>query len=67
MNYPQDKCPQCYSKYRNIRGMVWPEGEYANSRPCEHPWHKGENYDPNVLDLTEDDKKMLREHHISPN
>jgi len=62
MDWPK-VCPTCLSKYADIRGMVYPAGGATGDR-CEHEWHKGEGYDPSVLNLTDDDRAFLMREHI---
>ena len=57
-------CPNCLSKYPEIRGQVYPSGGYLGTR-CEDVWHKGAEYDPNKWDLSAFDQEFLAEQHIS--
>jgi hypothetical protein len=57
-------CPDCGSEYPDIHMMVYP-GEGATGRRCEHHWHRGSDYDPSKLDLTDEDKRFLKLHHIA--
>jgi hypothetical protein len=51
-------CPKCLSRYPDIRGMIFPVGS-CDGTQCEDGWHKGPDYDPNVLVLTEKDRVLL--------
>jgi hypothetical protein len=57
MDYP-DICPKCLSKYPDIHGMIYGVGQYIG-RQCEDDWHRGQNYNPNELVLTADDRTFL--------
>lgn len=60
-----EKCPFCYSKFRDIRGMVYPPNGDYHGTLCTHAWHLGPNYNPNVLKLTPEDRQFLKETFIS--
>lgn len=51
-------CPTCISRFEDIHGIVYPAGSYSGT-PCEDSWHRGPNYNPDVLVLTEADRKMF--------
>jgi len=54
-------CPTCQSKYRTIRGMVYPNGSLAAGHQCSDDWHSL----PTRWELTGDDKQFLKDFHIS--
>jgi hypothetical protein len=56
-------CPACISKYPDIHGMIYGVGQYIG-RQCENNWHRGQNYNPNELVLTADDRKFLSKQNI---
>ena len=51
-----DVCPACLSKFKKIRGFVYPSGQPAYR--CTHSWHGQYMYDE--LDLTVEDEKLLK-------
>ena len=51
-------CPTCLSEYPDIHGMIYPCGSYIGT-PCADSWHKGPEYDPDTLKLSEDDIAFL--------
>jgi len=55
-------CPKCLSQHEDIHGVIYVEGCFAGQ--CEDPWHRGDLYDPNVLDLTAEDRDFLTQQHI---
>jgi hypothetical protein len=56
-------CPACLSKYSDIRGMTYGIGQYIGD-PCTDDWHKGANYNPSELVLTDYDRDMFAAIHI---
>ena len=58
-------CPTCYSKYPDIHGVLFSPG-CAAGRPCEDLWHRGKDYDPNKLNLTEQDRAWLARLYVRP-
>lgn len=57
-------CPTCYSRFTDIHNMIFPVGSYEG-HPCVDTWHKGPAYDPDVLVLTQEDKKFLKSQKVS--
>lgn len=64
MDYPE-KCPTCLMRWPDIRGMIFSAGGNGESHRCENPWHLGEDYDPDVLKLTDKDRELLASLKIS--
>lgn len=56
----EEHCPSCLSNYHKIHGMIYPAGSYIGN-PCDDEWHKGPDYRPEVLKLTEEDRALLQE------
>ena len=52
-------CPSCLSKYQDIRGLLYAYGS-AFGVQCEDGWHRGANYNPDVLVLSDTDRAMLK-------
>jgi hypothetical protein len=50
-------CPTCLSKYEDVHG---PCGA-TDPRRCEDIWHRGSQYDPNKLDLSDEDMEFLKD------
>jgi hypothetical protein len=50
-------CPKCLSKFLDIRGCIY-HGKTA-STICEDAWHRGADYNPDVLVLTAQDRDFL--------
>ena len=64
--YP-DHCPTCHSNHPDIHGQVFKPGPvYDGGQPCENVWHKGKNYNPDMLLLTIEDIDWLKGQLISP-
>lgn len=59
-----ETCPFCASRYQNIRGLVYGPGAHIGTQ-CENEWHKGADYDPNVLTLSAYDEEFLSEQKVS--
>jgi hypothetical protein len=38
--------------------MIYPVGSFIGDQ-CQDDWHRGPNYDPNVLTLTDADRSLL--------
>jgi hypothetical protein len=57
-------CPKCLSKYLDIRGCIFHAGKTA-SEICEDVWHRGAEYNPDVLVLTAKDREFLASLKIS--
>ena len=53
-------CPTCLSKYEDVHGMIYPCGA-TDPRRCEDIWHRGSQYDPNKLDLSDEDMEFLKD------
>jgi hypothetical protein len=51
-------CPRCASRFRNIRGVIFAAGS-TDSSICENGWHLGPDYDPDTLNLTDEDRVLL--------
>ena len=61
-----EKCPFCLSKYTSIHGMIWHNDEGVSiSRTCDNAWHRGPDYRPDILILTENDREFLRSQRIA--
>ena len=58
-------CPQCCSRYANIRGLLYSPGQVVGTQ-CPDIWHRGADYDPDKWVLSEFDTEFLAEQHISP-
>ena len=56
-----DRCPRCLSKFADIKGVIYPNGNANDGFQCDDPWHLGVGYDPNILVLTEEDRAFLKE------
>lgn len=56
-------CPKCLSKHADIHGMVYQSGSAVGTR-CEDDWHRGPDYNPNELKLTDDDRAFLKRGHV---
>jgi len=54
-------CPRCASKYPDLRGVIYPNGNANDNFQCDDPWHRGVAYDPNILSLTAEDVTFLHE------
>ena len=52
-----ETCPTCCSRFRSIHGMIF--NTDAQSHQCDDVWHRGESYDPNILQLTCEDRDFL--------
>ena len=53
-------CPRCLSKFPDIRGVIYPDGNVNDGYRCMHDCHLGVGYDPNVLVLTVEDRDFLQ-------
>lgn len=58
-----DRCPKCQSGFTDIRHVIFPKEDHTRSYQCDDSWHKP-GYDPDILVLTDDDRKMLKENLI---
>jgi transposase-like protein len=58
--FERESCPRCLSHYRSIHGVIFRESSSYLSDPCDHNWHRGPNYQPEVLNLTEEDEVFMR-------
>lgn len=56
-------CPQCLSKYPDIRGLLYAVGQVVGQQ-CADGWHNGPGYDPSVLHLTAFDEEFLAEQKV---
>lgn len=56
-------CPHCLSKHADIHAMIYSPGA-AVGQKCDHAWHKGPGYQPEVLNLTDDDRVFLKQYNI---
>lgn len=57
-------CPNCLSKFSDIRGMLYRDGKPIGER-CEDDWHRGAGYDPNRWELSSSDIAWLSEGLVS--
>ncbi len=57
-------CPNCLSRWPDIRGMIFAVGSTASTQ-CDHIWHHGAEYDPNRWVLSAFDEEFLAERKIS--
>jgi len=57
-------CASCLSKYPDIRGLIYSEGNPVGVQ-CSNVWHNGPNYDPDRWVLSPFDFEFLSEQHVS--
>lgn len=57
-------CPTCLSKWPEIHGMIYHDGQPTGDR-CENTWHLGAEYNPDRWELSAFDEEFLSEQHIS--
>jgi hypothetical protein len=57
-------CPNCLSKFAEIHGMLYRNGNPVGER-CENTWHLGAEYNPDRWVLSAFDEEFLEEQHIS--
>jgi hypothetical protein len=56
-------CPQCCSRYEDIRGLLYSPGQSVGVQ-CADDWHKGRGYDASILHLTDGDRVFLKSQKI---
>jgi hypothetical protein len=57
-------CPGCLSKYEDIKGLVYRDGNPVGEQ-CSDVWHRGVTYNPDRWVLTAYDEEFLSEQHIA--
>jgi len=60
-------CPICHSKFKTIRGMIYPHEHSADSYQCVAAWHLLDDVEAEKPDLTIADKIWLRDQYIGFN
>jgi len=63
-NVRSEVCPVCHSKFKNIRGIIYPHEHQADSYSCVAAWHLLDATEANELKLTVEDKIWLRDQYI---
>ena len=56
-------CPKCLSQHSDIKGLIYKDGNPVGTQ-CADDWHRGADYHPEVLDLTQEDRKFLAAQYI---
>ena len=57
-------CPNCLSKYAEIHGMLYRNGNPVGER-CEDSWHLGAEYNPDRWVLSAFDEEFLSEQKVA--